>query len=365
MKKNVFVLALILGGAVACKKNSYNNNNGYGNNPPPPAVDGSFQQTNLVSDNADGGGARTDGSLLNPWGLAINPSAHIIWLSSNHGGVTDVYDPTGKTLLGPIPIPSMGNPMGGSPTGVVFSPTTDFAIQATGGVAKFIFVNEDGTISAWGLNDKTTTTVADLSTQGAVYKGCTIASDGGTNFLYAANFKQGKVDVFDKTFQLTSGRDFKDPNIPAGFGPLNIVNIGGMLYVSYARLKAPDNEDDQAGQGNGYIDIYTPDGKLVKNFASQGALNSPWGITQAPAGSGLPEKSILVGNFGDGWINVYDASGAYKGALEKNGQPVVIPGLWAIDFLFNEDPTFDPGKLYFTAGPGDEGHGVFGYLKKQ
>ena len=87
--------------------------------------------------------------------------------------------------------------------------------------------------------------------------------------------------------------------------------------------------------------------------------------TQAPAGSGLPEKSILVGNFGDGWINVYDASGAYKGALEKNGQPVVIPGLWAIDFLFNEDPTFDPGKLYFTAGPGDEGHGVFGYLKKQ
>ncbi|WP_431210388.1 hypothetical protein ACQ86N_30850 [Puia sp. P3] len=150
MKKNVFVLALILGGAVACSKNSYNNNNGYGNNPPPPAVDGSFQQTNLVSDNADGGGARTDASLVNPWGLAINPGAHIIWLSSNHGGVTDVYDSTGKTLLGPVPIPSMGNPNGGSPTGVVFSATADFTIHATGGVAKFIFVNEDGTISAWG-----------------------------------------------------------------------------------------------------------------------------------------------------------------------------------------------------------------------
>jgi len=364
MKKNVFILALILGGAVACKKNGYNN--GYGNNPPPPAqVDGSFQQTNLVADNGDGGAAKTDASMVNPWGLAINPSAHIIWLSSNHGGVTDVYDSTGKTLLGPIPIPSMGNPMGGSPTGVAFSPTSDFVIHATGGVAKFIFVNEDGTISAWGLGDKATTTVADLSTVNAVYKGCALATDGGANFLYAANFKGGKIDVFDKTFQLTSGRDFKDPNIPAGFGPFNVVNIGGMLYVTYAKLKGPDNEDDQAGPGNGYVDIYTPDGKLVKNFVSQGALNSPWGVTQAPAGSGIPQGSILVGNFGDGWINVYDATGTYKGALQKNGQPVVIPGLWALDFPFNEDQTFDPGKLYFTAGPGDEGHGLFGYLKKQ
>ncbi|HEY6900997.1 MAG TPA: TIGR03118 family protein [Puia sp.] len=366
MKRNAFFFALILCGAAACSK-KYDNgyNNGPGAPGGPAGIDGNFQQTNLVADVNGLNSAFTDASMVNPWGMTINPSAHIIWISSNHGGVTDVYDSTGKTLLGPVPIPSMGNPKGGSPTGVVFNTTNDFVIPSLGIVSKFIFVNEDGTISAWGLNNQTTTTVSDLSTQGAVYKGCAIASDGGANFLYVANFKGGKVDVFDKNFQLTTGRDFKDAGIPAGFGPFNVVNIGGLLYVAYAKQQGPENEDDQAGAGNGYVDIYTTDGKLMKTFTSKGPLNSPWGITKAPAGSGLPEGSILIGNFGDGWVNVFDAAGTYKGALQSNGQPVVIPGLWAIDFLFNEDSKFDPAKLYFTAGPGGEAHGLFGYLKKQ
>ncbi|MBS1661019.1 MAG: TIGR03118 family protein [Bacteroidetes bacterium] len=364
MKRHAFFLVLILGGAVACKKNNNNDYNYPPAGPGPIVIDGNFKQTNLVGDVAAVNPAFVDASMVNPWGLALNSSAHIIWIASNHGGVTDVYDSTGKTLLGPIPIPSMGNAKGGTPTGALFNTTTDFAVPGSAAATKFIFVNEDGTVSAWALGAQSATTVADQSASGAVYKGCAIAVDGGANFLYVANFKGGKVDVFDKNFQLTTGRDFKDASIPAGFAPFNVVNIGGLLYVAYAKQEGPENEDDQAGAGNGYVDIFTPDGKLMKNFTSKGPLNSPWGITKAPAGSGLAEGSILIGNFGDGWINVFDPSGTYKGALQSNGQPVVVPGLWAIDFLFNEDSKFDPAKLYFTAGP-NEAHGIFGYLKKQ
>jgi uncharacterized protein (TIGR03118 family) len=268
-------------------------------------------------------------------------------------------------LIAPVPIPTVGAATGGSPTGVVFNSTADFTIPRETAPTKFIFVNEDGTIAAWALDAPSAKKVADLSTGNRVYKGCAIAADGAANYLYAANFKGGTIDVFDKAFNLVTGRAFTDPSIPAGFGPFNIANIGGKLYVTYAKLQGPDNEDDQAGAGNGYVDIFTPDGKLVKNFASQGALNSPWGIAQVPDGFGIERHSILIGNFGDGWINVYDSTGVYKGAVQKDGQPIVIAGLWALDFPVNEYPQADPAKLYFTAGPGGEQHALFGYLKKQ
>jgi len=364
MKRRILFALLTLGAAAACKK-SYNN--GYGGNPTPPPMQANFQQTNLVSDIDGNMAAKVDPTLLNPWGLAINPSAGIVWLGTNHNGTTNVYDYNGNTVLQPISIPSGGMPNGGSPTGVVFNGTADFVIPSVQAAAKFIFASEDGTISAWapGPSAGSAVKVADQSSANAVYKGCAIASDGGNNFLYAANFKGGKIDVFDKGFAPVSGRSFTDPAIPAGFGPFNIANIDGMLYVTYARLKAPDNQDDQAGAGNGYVDIYSPDGKLVKNFASKGALNSPWGIAQAPNGFGLPFHSIVVGNFGDGWINVYDSTGVYLGPMNSNGNPIVINGLWALDFPINEDPHGDPAKLLFTAGPGEEAHGLYGFLKKQ
>jgi uncharacterized protein (TIGR03118 family) len=360
MKLQHLVFAFALG-AVACSKNN-NNNNGYGGNPPPtPGVN--FVQTNIVSDLA--GAGVTDPTLQDAWGIAINPTQGAIWIASNHGGVSDVYDETGKTLLAPVSIPSPGAATGGSPTGVVFNGTADFMVPNETAATKFIFVNEDGVVSAWPLGAASAMTVADRSAAGAVYKGCTIAVDGGANFLYAANFKGGTIDVFDKSFNLVTGRAFNDPAIPAGFGPFNIANIGGNLYVTYAKLQGPDNEDDQAGAGNGYVDVFTPDGKLVKNFASKGALNSPWGIAQVPDGFGIERHSILIGNFGDGWINIYDSTGVYKGPLQSNGQPIVVSGLWALDIPFNEYPQADPGKLYFTAGFDGEQHGVFGYFKKQ
>lgn len=363
MKRKTLLLVFIIGG-VACSKN--NNNYGSGGNGGTPVTPGAnFAQTNIVSDVAGNGASVIDPTLQNAWGIAINPAQGIIWIASNHGGVADIYDETGKTLLAPVPVPTAGAATGGSPTGVVFNSTSDFTIPGETAPTKFIFVNEDGTISAWALGAASAKKVADLSTLNRVYKGCAIAADGAANYLYAANFKGGSIDVFDRSFQLVSGRDFKDPSIPAGFGPFNITNIGGKLYVTYAKLQGPDNEDDQAGPGNGYVDIFTPDGRLVKNFASNGPLNSPWGIAQVPDGFGVERHSILIGNFGDGWINVYDSTGVYKGALQKNGQPVVIGGLWALDFPVNEFPQADPGKLYFTAGPDGEQHGVFGYLKKQ
>jgi uncharacterized protein (TIGR03118 family) len=354
MKTNVFLFVLIIG-STGCHKNNYT--------PPPPSIPGSYQQTNLVADTGSYGAARVDPALLNAWGIAVNP-AGIVWISANHAGASTIYDSTGKTLLGPVAIPSQGVHFGGSPSGVVFNSTTDFVIPVNGKTAKFIFVNEDGTISAWAGGDSTLT-VADRSASNAVYKGVALANDGTGNFVYAANFKGGKIDVFDKSFNYVAAKPFTDPNIPGGFGPFNIANIGGKLYVTYARLKGPDNMDDQAGAGNGYVDVFNPDGTLVKRFASQGELNSPWGLAQAPAGFGLPLHSILVGNFGDGRIIVYDSTGTFQGVLANNGAAIVIDGLWALDFPFNENPNSDPNKLYFTAGPMEENHGLFGYLKKQ
>jgi uncharacterized protein (TIGR03118 family) len=321
------------------------------------APQSNFAQTNLVADATSFGAANIDTSLRNAWGITATPTG-IVWISSNHGSSSPVYDKTGKTIRPPVTIPSVDPNLPGAPTGIVFNGSTDF------GGNKFIFSGEDGIITAWASGNSAVK-VADRSQFDAVYKGLAMAADGGANFLYAANFKGGKIDVFDNHFNYVTTKPFLDASIPAGFGPFNIQNIGGMLYVTYAKLKAPDNMDDQAGAGNGYVDIFKPDGTLVKRFASQGTLNSPWGITHAPAGFADNAETILVGNFGDGRINIFDMSGNYKGQLQNNGQVISIDGLWALDFLNSSTAgpiSTDP--LYFTAGPGGESHGLFGYLQQ-
>jgi uncharacterized protein (TIGR03118 family) len=192
-----------------------------------------------------------------------------------------------------------------------------------------------------------------------------MASDGTANFLYLTNFKGGKIDVFNREFNYVTNKPFWDPNIPAGFAPFNIQNIGGKLYVTYAKQKEPDHMDDQAGPGNGYVDIFNPDGTFVKRFASKGELNSPWGIALAPPGFAGQSQTILIGNFGNGRINVFDMQGNHLGALKVQGQNIVIDGLWAIDFLKNNLPGGSPtDPLYFTSGPDGESHGLFGYLQR-
>ena len=160
-------------------------------------------------------------------------------------------------------------------------------------------------------------------------------------------------------------KPFTDATIPAGFAPFNIQNIGGKLYVTYAMQKGPDNEDDQKGAGYGYVNVFNPDGSLVKRFASQGTLNSPWGMAQAPAAFGYTANDILVGNFGDGRINVFSADGVYKSQLMEGGTVIAIDGLWALQFPVNGMPTGDQNQLFFTAGPKEEEHGLFGYIYKK
>ncbi|SHN23797.1 TIGR03118 family protein [Chitinophaga sp. CF418] len=322
-----------------------------------------YQQTNLAADVNGYGAARLDPNLVNAWGIAAAPSGPL-WLSAAETGLSTIYDKTGATLRPPVAIPGPGNTGKGAPTGVVFNATTDFAILwgKTTTPSRFIFATEDGTLAAWGPGTgNTAVIVADRSPWEAVYKGLAMASDGGNNFLYATNFREGKVDVFDKDFQLVTGKPFHDPAIPAGFAPFNIRLIGDKLFVTYAKQELPDKEDDEPGPGNGYVDIYRTNGVLVKRFAARGALNSPWGMVE----SGTPfcklNHAILIGNFGDGRINMYDDNGKLVGPLSSWGKPISIEGLWALE---NKIPLANPKQLFFTAGPGDESHGLFGYLLK-
>ncbi len=314
-----------------------------------------YMQTNLVSDTAVFNAARLDSTLSNAWGIAINPNG-ILWINANGTDFSEVYDNNGIPKRLPVSVPT--------PSGIVFNSTSDFIIPATGQVSKFIFGSENGKIYAWSSGDSART-VVDRSAMNAVYKGIELANDGSANFLFATDFHNGKIDVFDMSFNLIATKPFTDPMIPTGFAPFNIRLIDGDLYVTYAKQLAPDNHDDQKGPGNGYVNIFKTDGSLLKRFASEGTLNSPWGIEKAPQGFGQGMNVILIGNFGDGRINVYDAEeGEYLRQLQKSGMPVTIQGLWAITFPDNNIPGDNPNKLYFTAGPFDEAHGLFGYLTK-
>jgi uncharacterized protein (TIGR03118 family) len=321
----------------------------------------SYQVVNLVADTAGFGAGRTDAMLLNAWGIAILPNGQI-WIAANHSGSSLIYDNNGSQLTTPVNIPLGTVRNGASPDGAIYNNTSDFLIPGKG-TSSIIFSTEDGILSAWNVSAGTSTImVADRSSAGAVYKGLAIANDGGANFIYATDFYNAKVDVFDNNFTYVSTKPFIDPSIPAGYAPFNIMNIGGQLYVTYAKHLAPDNHDDEAGPGHGFVDIYTPGGLLVKRFVTQGMLNSPWGIAQAPAAFGQVANAILIGNFGDGNINVYDANGVFQGKLMQGTNTISIPGLWAITFD-NVAPA-DPNQLYFTAGPTKEAHGLFGFLKK-
>lgn len=341
---------VLITGAVACRKSEI-----------PPFLLNGYEQTNLVSDIPGFGAAIIDSTLVNPWGITEAPSGPI-WISDNNSGLSPIYNSSGMTLRPPVIIPSPDSVAGGTPTGIVFNNTTDFSFMVNKQpvASKFIFATEDGTIAAWGGGNNATI-VADRSPWNAVYKGLALGNDGSANFLYATNFHEGRIDVFDKNFNLVSGKAFHDPGIPAGFAPFNIRNIGGWLYITYAKQK-PDKHDDEAGPGNGFVDIFKTDGSMIKRFASRGPLNSPWGIVQSTVGfSKDTEHAILVGNFGDGHINVFDDDGRFAGPLMDKGRPIWIDGLWALE---NNVPKTDSSRLYFTSGPDKESHGLFGYLKR-
>lgn len=317
-----------------------------------------FAQVNLVASSATFTGARVDANFINGWGIAFSPTGNA-WISSEGKGTSVIYDKTGAEKLAAVTIPSPIATTGGSPTGQVFNGTTDFVITGGASVARFIFAGTDGVISGWSSGGAAVKLIDRSST--SAYTGLAIGVSGTSNYLYAANFRSGKIDVFDKTFAIVS-MSFTDPNLPAGYAPFNIQAIGTQLYVLYAKVD-PTTHEEQKGAGFGYVSIFNMDGTFVKRFVSEGALNAPWGIAQAPTtfmDSGT--ASILIGNFGDGKINAYDLSGNFLGNLRKSGVPIVIDGLWAIAFAPATATTVDPNWLFFAAGPADETQGLYGYV---
>ena len=315
-----------------------------------------YLETRLVADTAGLGAASVDTSLKNPWGMAFGPTG-LLWVSDNHSGASTLYDTTGAKRAPVVAVPSSGAATGGAPSGIVSKPSTDFVIPASS-KALFIFAGEDGVISAWNASTGNATLVADRSANGAVYKGLALAANGGANFLFATDFKQNGVDVFDATFHFV--KSFTDSTVPAGYAPFGIQAIGSQLYVTFAKQLAPDNQDDQAGPGNGYVDLFNTDGTLAKRFATRGTLNSPWGVALAPVGFGGFSRDLLVGNFGDGRVSAYDpTTGAFIDVLrDGTGNPIVIDGLWGLAF----GPGADSTTLFFTAGPDGEAHGLLGTL---
>jgi uncharacterized protein (TIGR03118 family) len=320
-------------------------------------------ETDLVSD-IPGRALHLDPNLVNPWGIALSATSPF-WVADNGTGVSTLYDGEGvaRSLVVSVP-PAAGDPPPGTPTGVVFNGGTAFEV-APGQAARFIFATEDGTISGW--NPTANPTVAlrkvDNSAGGAAYKGLAIGNATAGPRLYAANFGTGRIDVFSGGYVgiVTPGA-FVDPALPSGYAPFNVQNLGGRLYVTYA-LREVGGIDDVPGAGNGFVSVFDLDGHFIQRLASGGPLNSPWGMALAPAEFGPFGGKLLVGNFGDGLIHVFDPStGAFVDSLRNaEGDLLRIPGLWALTFG-NDGSGGDADDLYFTAGIAGESHGLFGEI---
>ena len=313
-----------------------------------------YVQHNLVSDGTIAAD-HTDGQLVNAWGLTSLPGSPW-WVADNETSVSTLYGADGTKRALVVSVPN-------NPTGAVSNTSSSFVVGS--GPALFLFSTEEGKILAWNMSVGTTAqVVADKSGDGAIFKGLAIAGDR----LYATDFHNAQVDVFDGSFgDVNTPGAFEDPGIPAGFAPFGIQNVGGTIFVTYAKQDA-DQHDDVAGQGLGFVDAFDTTGKLLGRVATRGQLNSPWGIAMAPASFGRFGGDLLVGNFGDGEITAFERgpNGAFepRGQLRtEDGGVLSIDGLWALQFgkgAANNGPT---DTLFFTAGPDDESHGLFGTIR--
>lgn len=326
----------------------------------PEFLTNNYKQTNLTSD-LPGFAQLQDPLLINPWGLAQLATSPF-WVANQQSSTATLY---GGDVSGS---PFVKNPLnvtipGSLPTGAVSNASSDFVITSGGGTgpARFIFASITGNIVAWRAG-----TVGSVlaSHPGHVYTGLAIGNNGAANFLYAADFANKKIDVHNSSFVLTTlAGTFTDPTIPVDFAPFNIQNLGGTLFVSYAKIN-PVTGNDLPGAGNGFISKFDTNGNFLGRLINNGPLNSPWGLTVSPAGFGAFGNALLVGNFGDGKINAFNiTTGAFLGTLnDELGNPIIIPGLWAIAFG-NGVGGGDTSALYFTAGYDSERHGVFGSLR--
>jgi uncharacterized protein (TIGR03118 family) len=317
-----------------------------------------YSWTNFQSDIA-GVAQHVDPNLVNPWGMSVSPGG-TIWVSDNGTGVATLYHQDGTAVPLVVTIPTSKQNRGtGNPTGQVFNGTNFFQVtkNGTSGPARFIFVSEDGSISGWNPSvDPTNAVIAvdngtNRGVNRAIYKGATLGVAAGHNFLYVTDFHNGKVATFDENFQQVNPNGFTDPNLPAGYGPFGIRNFSNEIFVTYAKQDSK-REDDVACPGCGLVNVFDTGGNFLRRLISTGGnLNAPWGLVEV-------ENELWVGNFGDGFINVYDPmTGAFIETLMRlDGTPLQFDGLW--DML----PAQNGGGVFFTAGIADEEHGLFGII---
>ncbi|HTT05795.1 MAG TPA: TIGR03118 family protein [Steroidobacteraceae bacterium] len=336
-----------------------------------------YAMTSLVSNSSAISALHTDANLVNAWGLAFNPQG-FAWVSNQGSSTSTLYD--GNGVLNP---PYSGGPSSigiapgvsgvAQPTGIVFNPTTQFVISsgANSAPALFLYATIGGTIEGWAqaVNPNSAVIVHDNGASGSTYTGLTMAKDASGNyFLYAADFKNARVDVFNSSFIPTQvGGGFFDAAVPQGYAPYGIQNIpasdgSARIYVTFAQ-PVTTAQHVAMGTGLGYVSVFDAQGTLVTHLISQGALNAPWAVAMAPSNFGSLSGALLIGNFGDGTINAYNPStGASMGPLMLTStQQLVIPGLWALQFGngINSQPA---NTLFFTAGPNSESAGEYGRI---
>ena len=323
--------------------------------------DNAYRVRGLVSDTSEYAPS-IDHSLVNAWGLAASPTSPW-WVSDNGTNVSTLYAGDGTKI--PLTVK-----VGGAPTGAVFNGGSDFVVNRDGfsGPSVFMFATESGTIRGWDPGVPTPApstrsfTVVNRHGKGAVFKGLAIISSAQGDLLYATDFANGHVDVFDGNFHQVMRGSFVDPHMPDGYAPFGIQAIHNKVFVTFAKQNGHDEAD---GAGLGFVDMFSMRGQLLARVASRHELNAPWGLAWAPNNFGRFSGDLLVGNFGDGSIHAYSGGSdgfSLDGTLKRpNGHNVHIDGLWAIAFG-NGSGSGPTNSLYFTAGPDGESHGVFGRI---
>jgi len=327
-----------------------------------------FTEVDLVS-NIAGRASVTDDRVQNAWGLALSPTSPL-WVANNGTNIATIYA-GGLGGVAPSVVGLSVTVPGGAPTGQAFNGTSDFVVTGPGGSgpARFLFVSEGGDLTGWNpvadpaVMGRSTASLA-VHVDGAIYKGLALASTAFGNVLLAADFHNARIDVFDSSLHLIqpAAPFFTDPGLPAGYAPFNIAVLGGKIYVAYAKQDA-DAEDEVAGAGLGFVDVYSGFGLLERRLLSQGPLNAPWGLEIAPASFGKFAGDLLVGNFGDGRITAVDrVTGHVDGQLrDQRGKVIVVDGLWAL--LHGTANTGGTDAVWFSAGPNDEADGLVGQIR--
>ncbi|HKC26593.1 MAG TPA: TIGR03118 family protein [Jatrophihabitans sp.] len=320
-----------------------------------------FNQINVVSD-LPGKAKLQDDSLKNAWGMSHGPNTPL-WVSDNGTDVATLYT-AGAGGAGAAKVAQFDIP-GGAPTGQVFNDTSGFIVPGTTKPALFIFAGENGDLSAWNQAVSPNSSAVNVGhVADGVFKGLALVHSPFGPLLLVTDFHNNQIDIFDSHFQQLPGGNgvFSDPRLPADFAPFNVAEVGNHVVITYAKQMLPDRRDDQAGPGNGFVDVYTNYGAFVRRFEQHKVLNSPWGLLVAPSSFGSFAGDLLVGNFGDGRIHAFDLrDGDFEGTLRNtNGQRITIDGLWAL--IEGDGVAGGAGSVWFSAGPNNEADGLVGLL---